>query len=172
MPLNWVVQAPGSELRGGEKKLFTRIRQKLWDYEPLRASHAEIEIGIHGRTVHLSGRVRTLNQKVLAELFTRRLSDVDEVVNDLVADPDVVRAAADALAADPRTAPYVIRLDARHGVLTLAGDVPDATTIQAALDITSHVVVVAMVRSLLTIGGPTYPPVSVGPRQQEGAGAR
>ena len=42
--MSWVVRAPESELQKHEKKLFSRARRVLWDYEPLRASHAEIFI--------------------------------------------------------------------------------------------------------------------------------
>jgi osmotically-inducible protein OsmY len=153
--MNWVVQAPARNLGGDEKKLFVRVRQTLWDYEPLRASHAEIVIGIRGSSVRLSGRVRTTNQKVLAELLTRRLQGVDDVTNDLVADPEVVRQVAHALALDSRTAPYVLRVDSRHGVVSLQGDVPDEATSQAALAIASAAPGVALVRNQLTVGGPT-----------------
>ncbi len=159
--MNWVVQAPARNLGGDEKKLFVRVRQTLWDYEPLRASHAEIVIGIRGRSVRLSGRVRTTNQKVLAELLTRRLAGVDDVTNDLVADPEVVRQVADALALDSRTAPYVLRVDSRHGVVSLQGEVPDEATSQAALAIASAVPSVALVRNQLAVGGPTRPPAAL-----------
>jgi osmotically-inducible protein OsmY len=159
--MNWVVQAPARNLRGDEKKLFARVRQTLWDYEPLRASHAEIVIGIRGGSVRLSGRVRTTNQKVLAELLTRRLVGVDDVTNDLIADPEVVRQVADALAADTRTAPYVLRVDSRHGVVSLQGDVPDEVTSQAALAIASAAPSVALVRNQLALGGPILPPVAL-----------
>jgi osmotically-inducible protein OsmY len=160
--MNLAVQAPGKELKSEEKKLFARVRQTLWDYEPLRASHADIVIGIRGRSVRLSGRVRTATHKVLAEVLVRRLEGVDEVSNALVSDPEVVRDVADALAADPRTAPYVIRVDSRHGAVTLQGEVPDAATAQAAVDVASRVPRVALVRNQLTPGGPTYPPVALG----------
>ena len=104
-----------------EKKLYTRARRVLWDYEPLRASHAEIYIDVDGDHVRLRGRVRTLPQKLIASVLLSRMQDVGSVDNDLVADPEVVRAVADALAQDERTAAYVIRVDARHGVVMQIG---------------------------------------------------
>ncbi len=98
---------------------------------------------------------------MLAELLTRRLAGVDDVTNDLIADPEVVRQVADALAADPRTAPYVLRIDSRHGVVSLQGDVPDEANSQAALAIASAVPSVALVRNQLTLGGPVLPPVAL-----------
>src|SRR5882762_4768315 len=105
--MSWVVRAPARELQKHEKKLYTRVRRVLWDYEPLRASHAEIFIDVQNDAVRLRGRVRTLPQKIISEMLVRRMTDVDSVTNDLVADPEVVRAVADALAQDERTAAYV-----------------------------------------------------------------
>jgi len=105
--MSWVIRAPSRELERAEKKLYTRVRRVLWDYEPLRASHAEIDIGVVGGAVVLRGRVRTLPQKLIARVLVERMTDVGEVTNELVADPEVVRAVADALAKDERTAAYV-----------------------------------------------------------------
>jgi hypothetical protein len=105
--LSWVVRAPERALERAEKKLYTRVRRVLWDYEPLRASHAEIFIDVEGDQVGLRGRVRTLPQKLIANVLVERMTDVGAVSNELIADPDVVRAVADALAQDERTAAYV-----------------------------------------------------------------
>jgi osmotically-inducible protein OsmY len=159
--VTWVVRAPERDLRREEKKLYTRARRVLWDYEPLRASHAEIFIDVDGHTVRLRGRVRTQPQKIIAEALVARMPEVDSVTNDLVADPEVVRAVADALAEDDRTAPYVIRVDARHGIVVLRGEVPSEAVQQAALDIASRVPLVSTVRNQLTLGGQTYAPAAL-----------
>jgi osmotically-inducible protein OsmY len=125
----------------------------LWEYEPLRASHAEIDIAVAAQSVRLRGRVRTLPQKLIATVLVERMTDVDEVINELIADPEVVRAVADALAQDERTAAYVIRVEARHGVVVLRGEVPDEVVQQAAIDIAALVSLVSSVRNALTIGG-------------------
>jgi osmotically-inducible protein OsmY len=127
----------------------------------LRASHAEIFIDVDGQTVRLRGRVRTLPQKLIARMLIERMVDVSALTNDLIADPDVVRAVADALAQDERTAAYVIRVDARHGLVILRGEVPSEDVQQAAIDIASSVPTVNSVRRQLTIGGPTLPAVSL-----------
>jgi osmotically-inducible protein OsmY len=159
--MSWVVRAPDQALERHEKKLYTRVRRVLWDYEPLRASHAEIFIDIEDQAVRLRGRVRTLPQKIIAEALTARLSEVSTVTNALIADPEVVRAVADALAQDERTAPYVIRVDARHGIVTLRGEVPSEAVQQAAIDLASRVPLVSTVRSQLVVGGETYPSVAL-----------
>jgi osmotically-inducible protein OsmY len=159
--MSWVVRAPSNELQKHEKKLFTRVRRVLWDYEPLRASHAEIFIDIHGDAVQLRGRVRTLPQKIIAEMLVRRMTDVGSVTNTLMADPEVIRAVADALARDERTAAYVIRVDSRHGIVTLRGEVPSEAVQNAALEIAAQVPLVASVRNQLVIGGETRPAVAL-----------
>jgi osmotically-inducible protein OsmY len=159
--VTWVVRAPDRELERGEKKVYSRVRRVLWDYEPLRASHAEIFIDVDGSSIRLRGRVRTSPQKLIAGMLVERMADVGAVTNDLIADPDVIRSVADALAQDERTAAYVIRVDARHGIVTLSGEVPSADVQQAAIDIASGAPLVLTVRDKLTIGGQSLPPVSL-----------
>jgi osmotically-inducible protein OsmY len=137
------------------------VRRVLWDYEPLRASHAEIFIDVEGDQVRLRGRVRTQPQKLIAAGIVARMPEVGEVVNELIADPEVVRAVADALAQDERTAAYVLRVDARHGVVTLRGEVASEAVQDAAMALASTVPLVATVRNLTTIGGEPRPAVAL-----------
>lgn len=155
--MSWVVRAPERELNKQEKKLYTQVRRELWDYEPLRASHAEIFIEIEGASVRLRGRVRTLPQKIIAEMLVRRMADVAAVDNALIADPDVIRAVADALAQDRRTAPYVIRVDSRHGIVIVRGEVPDQSVADAAREIAASVQLASSVRNQLVIAGDARP---------------
>ena len=159
--MTWVVRAPEGALGRNEKKLYTRVRRVLWDYEPLRASHAEIFIEVEGEHVRLRGRVRTMPQKLIASGLVERMTEVGSVTNELIADPDVVRAVADALAQDERTAVYVIRVDARHGIVTLRGEVPSEAVQEAATKIASSVPLVNSVRNQLTVGGETRPAVAL-----------
>jgi osmotically-inducible protein OsmY len=159
--MTWVVRAPERELQKHEKKLYTRVRRVLWDYEPLRASHAEIFIDIDHQTVRLRGRVRTLPQKLIAEALVRRLTDVDSVANELIADPEVVRAVADALAQDERIAAYVPRVDARHGIVTLRGELPTEDLHAVAVEVASRVPLVSSVRNQLAVGGGVQPAIAL-----------
>lgn len=159
--MTWVVRAPARALDRNEKKTFARVRRVLWDYEPLRASHAEIYIDVTGDRVRLSGRVRTMPQKLIAELMVGRMSEVGSVSNDLVADPEVVRAVADALAQDERTASYVVRVESRHGLVTLRGEVATESIQAAALEVASGVPIVQSVRNQLTIGGDPRPAIAL-----------
>lgn len=145
-------------MAGEEKRLYVQARRALWEYEPLRASHAQLLIEVQGRAVRLSGRVRTLAQKVLAEVYVKRLPGVNAVTNELIADAEVIRSVADALARDPRTAPYVLRVDARHGAALLEGEVPDEATRRAAVEVAAAAPLVSSVRERLAIGAPRLPP--------------
>lgn len=159
--VSWVVRAPNRNLERAEKKLHSRVRRVLWEYEPLRASHAEIDIGVAGHSVRLRGRVRTLPQKLIANVLVERMTDVEQVSNELIADPEVVRAVADALAQDERTAPYVIRVDSRHGIVVLRGEVPTDAVQQAAIEIAATVPLVSSVRNGLAIAGDARPAVAL-----------
>lgn len=159
--MSWVVRAPDRDLERAEKKVYTQVRRILWDYEPLRASHAEIFIDVEGEHVRLRGRVRTLPQKLIASVLVERMAGVRSVTNELIADPEVVRAVADALAQDERTAAYVIRVDSRHGVVSLRGEVASDAVRQAALQITARVPTLNAVRDQMTIGGDPRPAVAL-----------
>jgi osmotically-inducible protein OsmY len=159
--VSWVVRAPDQDLERAEKKLYSRVRRVLWDYEPLRASHAEIFIDVDDQGVRLRGRVRTLPQKLIASVLVERMTDVSVVTNELIADPEVVRAVADALAQDERTAAYVIRVEARHGIVTLRGDVPSVAVQRAAIEIAASAPLLSSVRDQLVIGGEARPAVAL-----------
>ena len=159
--MTWVVRAPERDLEKAERRIYSRVRRVLWDYEPLRASHAEIFIDVEGNAVRLRGRVRTLPQKLIAAALVERMTDVASMTNELIADPEVVRAVADALATDPRTAPYIIRVDSRHGIVSLRGEVPNEAIQQAATEITTAVPGVGSVRNQIATGGEVYPAASL-----------
>jgi osmotically-inducible protein OsmY len=159
--VSWVVRAPDRNLARAEKKLHSRVRRVLWDYEPLRASHAEIFIDVEGSGVRLRGRVRTMPQKFISAMLVERMADVGVVSNELIADPEVVRAVADALAQDERTAPYVLRVDSRHGIVVLRGEVPSEAVQQAAIEIAANVPPVSSVRNQLAVGGAVHPAIAL-----------
>jgi osmotically-inducible protein OsmY len=73
----------------------------------------------------------------------------------------VVRAVADALAQDERTASYVLRVDSRHGIVVLRGEVPSEAVQQAAIEIAANVPLVSSVRNQLAIGGDVHPAVAL-----------
>ena len=108
--------------------------------------------------MRLRGRVRTLPQKLIAAVLVERMTDVGAVTNELIADPEVVRAVADALAQDERTAAYVLRVDSRHGIVIAARRGAHARPSSTRRSTSpSSVPLVVSVRNQLTIGGDALP---------------
>lgn len=142
------------DLPEADRQVLNVIRKMLWEYEPLRATRPVIDITVKGGLVQLMGRVRTLAIKEIAEYMIHRLPDVRAVRNDLIADPEVVRAVADAFAADPDLGPCCPIVDARDGVVILAGDVPSQDLVQKAIEIAGTVETVVSVTSHLRVRDP------------------
>ncbi|MDP8922982.1 MAG: BON domain-containing protein [Chloroflexota bacterium] len=140
-----------SRLSDEDADLVGRVRKALWEYEPLRASRPRLDVRVDGGRVILAGRMRTLAMKEIAEYLLRRLDGVNAVRNDIVADPEVIQAVADALAADPEFGPLCIRVDARDGDVVLAGDVPSEAIADRALDVASRVPIAERVGSRLIV---------------------
>jgi osmotically-inducible protein OsmY len=101
--------------------------------------------------VHLEGRVRTSAIKEVAELLVHNLAGVRAVRNDLVSDPEVVRAVADAFGADSEVGPACPIVDARDGVVILIGEMPSESVVRRAIDLASGVSLVASVTSHLRV---------------------
>jgi osmotically-inducible protein OsmY len=139
------------DLPAADRHLLIAIRKTLWGYEPLRATRPTLTIGVQDGRVVLTGRVRTLAIKEIAEYMVLRTNGVRAVRNDLLADPEVARAVADAVAADPELGPLCPRIDAREGVVHLAGDVPSEAIAQRLIDLAASLPLVASVTSYLTV---------------------
>lgn len=134
-----------------DRQLLAAIRKTLSSYEPLRATKPQLDVEVQEGRVRLSGRMRTSAMKEIAEYMVMRLPGVRAVRNDVVADPEVVRAVADALATHDRVGPACVQVDARNGMVTLAGAVPDESVIRTAEELAAGVPVVAGVTSRLTV---------------------
>lgn len=146
-----------------DKRLFLIIRRRLWEYEPLRGTRPQLDMDVSGGIVRLRGRVRTQAMKLIAGYLVQRTPGVEHVHNDLTSDTEVVRAAADALAADPGLATLCLRVDARMGVVTLSGDIPSAELEPRAVEVVRMVPIVTGVESALVVRpGPTYPTIAAG----------
>jgi hypothetical protein len=101
----------------------------------------------------------------VAAVLVARLPGVDSVSNELIADAEVVRSVADTLARDSRVAPYVLQVSARHGLVSLAGEVPDDATRQAAMEVAALAPMVDAVRDRMTLGGQRFAPYALAPIQ-------
>jgi osmotically-inducible protein OsmY len=115
------------------------IEDALQAYSPLRTSRSEFSVRVDDGRVTLSGYVPSSSIKRMAAFVAGSVDGVDEVVNDLLADPDLERSVAVALAADERTRPLTVRVRAEIGNAQLQGFVPDQAALQAALDVARKV---------------------------------
>lgn len=132
-------------------ELVPRIRKALSNYEPLRATRPALDVSVDDGRVHLRGRMRTMAMKEIAEYLVRRIDGVRAVRNDIVADPETIRAVADALAVDDQLGPACIQVDSRNGEVILMGSVPDEALIGRALDIAAGVPHVDGAKSRLVV---------------------
>ena len=165
-----LVATPASFNREADKRLFLAVRRRLWDYEPLRASHPQLELEVSHGTMRLGGRVRTLAMKEIVGYLCQRQEGVAVVRNELISDTEVVRRVADALAEDPQLGPLCLRVDARDGVATLSGDLPGAELESRAVEVARGAPGVADVISELVVRRPQRPPTAPPPKAAE-AGA-
>lgn len=138
-------------LTDSDWELVPVIRKALTDYEPLRATRPTLHINVEDGRVRLSGKMRTLAMKEIAEYMIRRIEGVRAIRNDVITDPEVVRAVADALAADDQVGPACIQVDARNGEVVLMGGVPDERLIRRAVEIASAVPSADAVQSRLVV---------------------
>ena len=154
---------PGSFERESDRRTFLAIRRRLWEYEALRATRPELELEVRHGTVRLRGRVRTLAMKEIAGYLLAREEGVDLVQNDLVSDTEVIRDVADALALDEQLAPLCLVVDARAGIVTLSGELPEPELEQRAVDVAAAVPTVVSVLSNLQVRRRERPPTAPAP---------
>jgi osmotically-inducible protein OsmY len=116
------------------QSLKQSIEEALQAYSPLRTSRAEITVTLDDGQVTLSGFVPSGS------------------INDILADPDLERSVAMALAADSRTRLWPIRVRAELGNVQLQGQVPDEDAAQVALEVARQVQGPRRIFSALEIG--------------------
>ena len=119
--------------------VLAQVKETLWNHEPIRVSGSSIEVEVDDTTVRLFGRVRVLALKQVAGYLVRRVADGRQVENQLVSDSEIIQEVATALAREPLTRPYVIRVEARLGRVTLRGVVPSVEVEQRALEVAAAV---------------------------------
>jgi osmotically-inducible protein OsmY len=143
-----------------DKRLFLALRRRLLKYEPFRSTAPEVRLNVTHGTVQITGRVRTLAMKEIVGYLCRRVDGVVSVRNELVSDTELVRRVADALAADPELAPLCIKIDARAGIATLAGDLPSPELEPRAIETARGAPDVVDVISQLTVRRSERPPTA------------
>ncbi|MBA2450462.1 MAG: BON domain-containing protein [Chloroflexi bacterium] len=120
-----------------DRALAQQVYRTIVEYEPLRATRPELHVWAENGHIRLGGRMRTLAMKEISEYRAHLLDGqgVRAIRNDVVADPEVVRAVAIALASDDRLASARIRVDVRDGEVVLAGGLPDGAAIERAREL-------------------------------------
>ncbi len=85
--------------------------------------------------VTLSGYVSSSSIREMAAILAGSVASVNEVVNDLHADPELERSVALALAQNDRIRPLPIRVRSEGGYVQLQGQVPDEEAAEIALEV-------------------------------------
>ena len=111
------------------------VEEALMAYSPLRDSRPEITVTVDDGVVTLSGYVASSSIREMAAIMAGSVGSVNEVVNELHADPKLERSVALALAQDERTRPLPIRVRAGGGYVQLQGQVPDEAAAEAAMEV-------------------------------------
>lgn len=111
------------------------VEEALKAYSPLRSSRPEITVTVNDGVVTLSGYVSSSSIKEMATVLAGSVANVNEVLNELHADPKLERSVALALAQDERTRSLPIRVRAGGGYVQLQGQVPDEAAVEAAMEV-------------------------------------
>jgi hypothetical protein len=134
--------------------LTAEVERVLWDFDALRTADRPIlvRVGRDGK-VSLRGPVRSRFVRDQILELVRAIPGVVEVVDHMVADPELEVRVADALALAPRTAslpPGSVQVHCRYGVVILTGQLPPGTDRAAVLQVAKGVPGVVQVDDRLT----------------------
>jgi osmotically-inducible protein OsmY len=135
------------------QSLKQSVEEALQAYSPLRTSRAEITVALDDGQVTLSGFAPSGSIKHMAGILAGSVQGVNGIVNDILADPDLERSVAMALAADSRTRLWPIRVRAELGNVQLQGQVPDEGAAQIALEVARKVQGPRRIFSALEVSG-------------------
>ena len=111
------------------------VETALQAYSPLRTSRSEVTVTVNDRMITRSGYAPSMSIKRMAAILAGSVASVNEVVNDLVADPELERSVALALGQDERTRSWSIRVRSELGYVQRQGQVPDEQTVEVALEV-------------------------------------
>lgn len=113
--------------------IASEVNDALWADDMIRATdYHEIGISVHAGRVTLKGHTQTSGIKARAEQAARSTPGVLGVENQLIVDDELVMEVAQALARNTRTRGQLIRVYARHGIISLNGEVGSAEIRAAA----------------------------------------
>jgi osmotically-inducible protein OsmY/sporulation protein YlmC with PRC-barrel domain len=116
------------------------VDQALWRDEVLRIIDYEaIDFDVQDGVVTLRGYASTSTNKKRAERVVRKVPGVLDVENRLITDEEVAIAVSKALGRDERTRHQNILVSARHGVVTLNGEMESAEDWAAAEEVAASI---------------------------------
>ncbi|MEX0787315.1 MAG: BON domain-containing protein [Anaerolineales bacterium] len=134
--------------------LTAEVERVLWDFDALRTADRPIrvQVGSDGRVI-LRGpaRSRFVRDQILE--LVRAVPGVAEVIDHIIADPELEVRVAEALALAPRTAsltPGSVLVHCRYGAVILTGQLPPGTDREAVVQVARGVPGVVQVDDRLT----------------------
>ncbi len=123
-----------------DSTIAANVIEVLWQNEAIRTSDIEaIDVTVRDGVVILRGYICSRFNKAQAVREVRQVPGVRDVDNQLVVDPEVEVAVAQALAQDPRTGGQPIAVYVKHGVVTLSGKLNSAAVRAAVEEVTASV---------------------------------
>lgn len=119
------------------QNLATAVEGVLWSYDPIRQTGSTLQVSTEGGVVTLAGHVRSDMMKALAGRLAWTVPGVQDVRNQIVADPEIESRAAIALAMDPEVGLTTDRINVSSllGTVYLSGPAaaPDLAQAEAAV---------------------------------------
>ena len=138
------------------------VRDAMWQDDTIRNSDRNsLEVEVREGEVILSGHMASALYRQHLEDVVMAVPGVRALRNEIVFDTELANAVSQALATDPRTRPYLLRVGAFHGWIHLNGEVTDSRARAAAEEIAAQV---PSVRGILTL--PELPGELVGQRRR------
>lgn len=123
-----------------DSTIAANVIEVLWQNAAIRTSDIEaIDVTVRDGAVILRGYTCSWFNKAQAAREAHQVPGVRDVDNQLVVDPEVAVAVAQALAQDQRTGGQPIAVYVKHGVVTLSGKLNSAAVRAAVEEITASV---------------------------------
>jgi osmotically-inducible protein OsmY len=138
---------------GQDHEILANLRNRLYRFNPIREVGAPVGIEVREGVVTLTGWVKTLSHKKMAERLAAEVEGVREVRNQLFCDDELIPAVARALAEDPRTVHNFpgVQVASYLGHVILTGYVASQEEWDLADDVVAHVPGVRSVDNRLRI---------------------
>ncbi len=143
VPVDWIQEVEGENVHlSADKPALEQVDEYVTDAElakkvdgaigemkaPWITQNSEIGATVHDGIVTLRGHVPTSPDKILVEKTVKSVTGVLEIENRLISDYDLTIQVAQALGEDERTNLSQISVNTRIGIVSLSGQVENAST--------------------------------------------